>query len=74
MFVVLGSLRYSLAAIFYFYLSMEDQSPGMLLGANWLACLAGRVGNNAGLAGSHFFFARKPIENHHVCTNSSILG
>ena len=59
MFVVLGSLRYSLAAIFYFYLSMEDQSPGMLLGANWLACLAGRVGNNAGLAGSHFFFLQE---------------
>ena len=56
MFVVLGSLRYSLAAIFYFYLSMEDQSPGMLLGANWLACLAGRVGNNGGLA---LFFCKK---------------
>ena len=27
-----GAPRYMLAACFYFYLSMEDQSPGMLLG------------------------------------------
>ena len=60
MFAVLGSLRYSLAAIFYFYLSMEDQSPGMLLGANWLACLAGRVGNNGGLA--LFFLQENPLK------------